>query len=141
MTLSESLRNLVIERAMWCCEYCRVHEIDNTVEYHVDHIIAVAHGGLNHESNLVYSCSRCNQAKGTNVAGADPETGEPTFLYHPRRHFWREHFQVARGMIYPLTPEGRATLQILKFNDRLRLIQRNVLADIDRFPCPELADL
>jgi 5-methylcytosine-specific restriction endonuclease McrA len=39
------LRELTIERAGGCCEYCRVTQTYSDVAFHVEHIIAVSHGG------------------------------------------------------------------------------------------------
>ena len=88
------LRSLILERSGSCCEYCRVHESDSTVKYHFEHIIALSHGGQTVTENLAYSCSRCNIYKGSNIAAADPLTGEPSFLFHPRRQQWSEQFRL-----------------------------------------------
>jgi 5-methylcytosine-specific restriction endonuclease McrA len=46
------------------CVFCK----EPLIEYHVDHIIAVARGGDDREENLQLLCPRCNLAKG----GKDP---------------------------------------------------------------------
>src|SRR5688500_12696657 len=109
------LRRLIMERSGGCCEYCRLYRDDSGLSFHVEHIIAVSHGGQTLENNLVYTCSRCNLYKGVNIAAADPDTGDPTFLFHPRRHNWDDHFRVVGGVIQPLTSEGRATVNKLQF--------------------------
>ena len=88
------LRRLVIERAGGCCEYCRIHQDDSDLSFHSEHIIAVSQGGKTTSDNLALSCPHCNLLKGSNIAAADPETGDPTFLFHPRRHQWNQHFWV-----------------------------------------------
>jgi hypothetical protein len=118
-----------------CCEYCRVHQGDSSTSHHVEHIIAISHGGQTAENHLAFSCSRCNLYKGTNIAAADPETGEPTFLFHPRRHTWDEHFRFESVAIQPLTPEGRATVFVLHLNDPQRLEQRSLLIDLGVYSC------
>jgi hypothetical protein len=85
--------------------------------------------------NLAYSCSLCNHYKGPNIAAADPETGEPTFLFHPRRHTWADHFTLDGAVIEPQTPEGRATVAVLHFNDQPRVEQRAVLIQLRKYPC------
>jgi hypothetical protein len=132
------LRALVVERAAGCCEYCRVNQHSSDVTFHVEHIIAVTHGGKTVEQNLALSCLRCNLHKGTNIAAADPTTDEPTFLYHPRRHRWQEYFQLKGALIEPLSPEGRATVLVLHLNDRERVEERELLRKFDRYPCPEM---
>jgi len=46
------LRETVIERAGGCCEYCRVSQEFSDVRFHIEHIIAIAHGGKTIENNL-----------------------------------------------------------------------------------------
>jgi hypothetical protein len=129
------LHRLILERSGGCCEYCRVHQSDSGVSYHIEHIIAISHGGQTAEGNLAYSCSRCNLYKGTNIAAADPDTGEPTFLFHPRRHHWDNHFRLDGAVIQPLTAEGRATVFVLHLNDPQRVEQRNLLVELSVYPC------
>jgi 5-methylcytosine-specific restriction endonuclease McrA len=109
------LRQLTTERAGDCCEYCRVSQATTDVAFHIEHIIAVSHGGKTTENNLALSCSRCNLYKGTNIAAADPLTDEPTFLFHPRRDRWVNHFRLDGATIQPLTPEGRATVCLFTY--------------------------
>lgn len=132
-----ALRRITLARARGCCEYCRVHQDDSDVSYHFEHIVAVAHGGKSLENNLALSCSQCNLHKGSNIAAADPDTDEPTFLFHPRRHRWHDHFRLYGAFIEPLTPEGRATVFVLHLNDPKRIEQRELLIQIDRYPCQE----
>lgn len=132
-----ALRELTTDRAGGCCEYCRVSQRYSDVAFHIEHIIAVSHGGKTVEANLAFSCLRCNLNKGTNIAAADPLTDEPTFLFHPRRHPWNDHFQLDGAVIEALTPEGRATVFVLRLNDQERLEQRELLLQFDQYPCPE----
>ncbi|MBI1277974.1 MAG: hypothetical protein GC179_07590 [Anaerolineaceae bacterium] len=82
------LRRAVLAQSGGCCEYCRIRQDDSGVGYNIEHIIAVFHGGQTVVNNLALSCSRCNLYKGVNIAAADPYIGDPTFLFHPRRHNW-----------------------------------------------------
>jgi 5-methylcytosine-specific restriction endonuclease McrA len=77
---------------MGCCEYCFTPEIASFAAHEVDPIVAQKHGGLTQEDNLALSCTLCNKHKGTDLASIDPNTGEITPLYHPRRDRWFEHF-------------------------------------------------
>lgn len=135
--IPSDLRQLTSARAGGCCEYCRLPESAGTANYHIEHIIAVSHGGLTAADNLAYSCSLCNHYKGPNIAAADPETGEPTFLFHPRRHTWADHFALDGAVIEPQTPEGRATVFVLHFNDQPRVEQRAVLIQLGKYPCTQ----
>lgn len=129
------LRRTILEQSGGCCEYCRVAQSDNSVGFHIEHVIALSHGGQTVANNLAFSCSKCNLFKGTNIAAADPSTGEPTFLFHPRRHNWNEHFLLDGLFIQPLTPEGRATVFVLRLNDPQRLEQRRLLIELGAYPC------
>ncbi len=129
------LRELIIQRAGGCCEYCRVSQESSDISFQVEHIIAVSHGGKTVENNLALSCPRCNLFKGSNIAAADPQTDEPTFLFHPRRQQWQDHFRLSGAIIEPLTSEGRATVFVLHFNDQERIDQRELLLQFGQYPC------
>jgi 5-methylcytosine-specific restriction endonuclease McrA len=75
--IPSDLRQFARERAGYCCEYCRLPESAGTVTFHIEHVIAVSHGGLTDEDNLAYSCSICNHYKGPNIAAADPKRATP----------------------------------------------------------------
>lgn len=136
MAITAQTRQLVIERANNCCEYCRLSERDDTLTFHVDHIVARKHGGDDDTDNLCFACYRCNAFKGSNVAALDPVTDEAARLYHPRKDVWRNHFRLTvDGIIEGITPEGRVTVSVLRINDSSRVQQRLALADINRYPC------
>jgi hypothetical protein len=66
---------------------------DHTLPFEIDPLISEKHRGLTELNNLCFSCWDCNQAKGSDIAWADPETGQPTFLFHPRRRRWEDQFR------------------------------------------------
>jgi len=135
--IPSDLREFVLKRANGCCEYCRIPQSAGTVTFHMEHIIAQSHGGLTNENNLALSCPACNHRKGPNIAAADPATGEPTFLYHPRRDQWSEHFNLNGALIEGQTPEGRATEFVLHFNEQTRIEQRKILILLNKYPCEQ----
>jgi hypothetical protein len=59
-------------------------------DFHVEHIIARKHGGLDGDDNLAWACIFCNLYKGPNLSSFDPDSGELTRLFHPRRDRWEE---------------------------------------------------
>jgi hypothetical protein len=103
--------------------------------FEVDHIISEKHRGETRIENLCLSCPDCNAFKGSDIASADPETGNPTFLFHPRRQDWPEHFQLNGARIKPLTPEGRVTEFLLKLNVPERIGDREEAIEFGRYPC------
>jgi hypothetical protein len=134
---SAELRRLVRERANNCCEYCWVNERFSFFPHELDHIFAQQHGGETVEFNLALSCSICNKHKGPNLTSLDPVTGNIEPLFHPRRHKWRDHFQLVNGQIDPLTPTGRATVNLLRLNSNERIVERHLLIESGSYAAPQ----
>ncbi len=128
-------RRQIMALAQGCCEYCRLSQDDSDATFHSEHIVAESHGGQTAISNLALSCVRCNLYKGSNIAAADPLTHQPTFLFHPRQHIWNDHFDLSGFEIVPLTPEGQATVFVLRLNEPERLDERAILMPLGRYPC------
>jgi hypothetical protein len=136
MSISAERRRYVRERAGDCCEYCRVADDGRLSRLHVDHIIALKHGGTDEDNNLCLACYKCNSYKGSNVAALDPITGDATKLYHPRQQNWDEHFEInPDATLVGLTPEGRATLEVLRINDKSRVRTRRLAQMAGDYPC------
>jgi len=51
--------------------------------FEVDHVVPEKMSGPTVASNLALACFKCNNHKGPNIAGIDPETGEKEFLFDP----------------------------------------------------------
>ncbi|GAB5492974.1 MAG: hypothetical protein Phog2KO_31890 [Phototrophicaceae bacterium] len=138
MRISKENRQTVFERAKDCCEYCHLAQKDDTLKFHVDHVIARKHGGNDALDNLCLACYRCNSFKGSNVAAIDSLTGNATRLFHPRKDEWEDHFRlIETGIIKGLSPEGRVTISVLRINDITRIQQRLALIDVSRYPCKD----
>jgi len=133
VTLPHDLRVRVGMRARGRCEYCGLPEREALHPHQVDHIIPRQHGGTDAEDNLALCCVVCNRYKGPNLATLDQDTGELVGFYHPRRHTWETHFRLKDGKIEGLTPEGRATVFIFRFNDDVRVAQRQALMRHGRY--------
>ena len=129
------IRKLVFVRAGNCCEYCLMGREDRLIPYQIDHIISIKHGGTNDDDNLCLACYKCNGFKGSDIASRDPETGDPVFLFHPRKQHWENHFRLDGAEIEPLTPEGRITVFLLRLNSTDRIKQRSALIKVGRYPC------
>ncbi len=132
-----SLRQAVIVRANGLCEYCLIHEEDSYFGCQVDHIISEKHGGPTELDNLAYACTFCNRQKGSDVSSIDWESGDFVRFFNPRIDQWNVHFNLNGYQIIPLTPIGRVTSQILDFNGIDRLLERQELQGLNRYPFPE----
>lgn len=73
-------------------------------------------------------------SKGPNIAGVDPDTGQLTRLFHPRRDIWSEHFHWNGPTVCGLTAIGRVTLYVLDINDPVRIEHRRLLIEEGVFP-------
>ncbi len=135
--IPDHLRRLSIERAHYCCEYCRISLEDRLYLLEVDHIIPEKHRGETTEENLCLSCMRCNRHKGSDFASFDPESNEITLLYNPRQNKWDEHFRLDGARIVPLTPQGRVTVFVLGLNNHDCILEREALLDVDHYPCAD----
>ena len=128
--IDAATRRLVRERAGYRCEYCGLWQTQQPFPaFHIDHIIALQHGGTDDAANLALACHHCNLRKGTNLTGLDPETGALVALFHPRRDVWEAHFALRVALIVGLTPTGRTTSQVLDMNAADRVQLRRALPD------------
>lgn len=128
------LRDQVWERAGSICEYCLMPQEFTDVNHEVDHIIAEKHRGLTTLDNLGLACFPCNNHKGPNIAGVDPQTHLITRLYHPRLELWTDHFSWRGPVLIGLTAIGRTTIEVLAINLRHRLLHRRALIEEGVFP-------
>jgi len=51
-----------------------------------------------------------------------------------RRDFWGDHFQLNEAIIQPLTDIGEVKSRILDFNKNERIIERQLLIEVDKYP-------
>jgi hypothetical protein len=117
----------VRRRAEHRCEYCRLPQSAFRRPFHIEHVVARQHGGRTEIDNLALACWSCNLKKGPNLSGIEGLTGNVTILFNPRTDRWRDNFAhevgaLPRGgiSIVGLTPAGRATIDVLGFNDEMR---------------------
>jgi HNH endonuclease len=121
------------------CGYCRTSVLVTGQPLTVEHIIPLARGGSSQEDNLWLSCRRCNEHKGIQIDGIDPDTGERVPVFHPRRQAWREHFAWSGDgtQIIGLTPCGRATVLALKLNNDDMVAARRLWVSVGWHPPDE----
>lgn len=125
--VSVLLRRQVINRAGPCCEYCQLPVDQSYKTFEIDHVIAEKHGGRTELENLAFACYYCNKYKGSDLASVDPETGELVFIFHPRKDTWGSWFSNDhQAKINSGSPRGRATAQMLRFNEPDRIRERNL---------------
>jgi hypothetical protein len=130
------LRAFIRERAGRRCEYCRLHEDEyDVVPFHVEHMIAKQHGGVDGPDALCWSCAECNWAKGPNRAGM--LAGKLYPLFNPRKQTWSRHFRWEHTMLVGKTKTGIVTVQVLDINNPARLMLRENLLLEGRFPPDE----
>jgi len=128
--IDAATRRLVRERAGHRCEYCGITQAQQSFPFfHIDHIIALQHGGTDAPDNLALSCYHCNLHKGVNLTGLDPQTGALVALFHPRRDVWDTHFALRDALIVGLTSTGRTTVRVLNMNAADRVQVRRELQD------------
>jgi hypothetical protein len=135
--ISEELRRLVATRADYLCEYCLIHKDDTFLGCEVDHIISLKHGGTNEEDNLAHACAFCNRQKGSDIGSVLLPSREFIRFFDPRRDRWMEHFRLDELMITPLTGIGEVTARILGFNSDDRILERQTLMAVGRYPTAE----
>ena len=79
----------------------------------------------------------CNRYKGSDIGSIVWRTGEFSRFFNPRTDNWADHFVLDENIIQPLTPIGEVTANILQFNAPERLLERRLLREAGRYPCPE----
>lgn len=136
INISRKLRNLVRERARYCCEYCCSSEWLSGQVCHIDHIIPLNKEGTTNADNLCLACAACNASKLDFTQADDPISGETTALFNPRQQVWHEHFRwdETGTQIIGLTSCGRATIELLGMNRPLIVAARVVWVSVNRHP-------
>lgn len=121
---SARVQKKVRERAKELCEYCHTSERWQYVRFTIDHVLSPFVGGSDDPENLALACFHCNRRKSARVSWIDPVSQQEVFLFNPRTEAWNEHFMWSKDgkTILPLTPTGRATVNLLEFN-RPRILE------------------
>src|SRR5580700_1519329 len=132
--ISTDLRRQVAARADGLCEYCLIQGEDTFYGCQVDHIISEKHGGLTEPGNLAYACLFCNRHKGSDIGSIIGRTGAFSRFYNPRIDRWADHFRLDDIAITPLTEVGEVTERILGLNRGDRLLERQALRGVGRYP-------
>lgn len=101
------------------CGYCLAPQHLVMARLEIEHIIPLARGGNDSESNLWLACPICNGHKSDKIEAIDPETRLVTALYNPRTQSWLDHFRWAADGVHIVgtTSTGRATVAALHLSD------------------------
>jgi hypothetical protein len=132
--VSEEARRFVAERADFLCEYCLLHEDDGFFAFQTDHIISRKHGGISDLVNLAFACPACNRHKGSDLGTISRRTGNLTRFFNPWTDVWTKHFSPAGAVIEAISDIGEGTVRILGFNEDDRVLERQTLIEIGRYP-------
>jgi hypothetical protein len=124
----------VQKRAAGRCEYCRMHQSLQGATFHVEHIFPASRGGATLLDNLAWCCPSCNLHKSDRTHAIDPDSDQPTPLFHPRRDEWDEHFAWDEYRLTGRTASGRATIAALKLNAERRIHIRRAEELFKLFP-------
>ena len=110
------LSRSVIDRAENRCEYCRLSPISQEAVFHIDHVIPQVDGGTTTIDNLALACVSCSLRKWANRTAVDPQTNVFVRLFNPRADNWDDHFEWREELLEAKSPNGRATIELLKMN-------------------------
>jgi len=83
---------------------------------------------------FVYAAGFVIVIQGTDLTSRDPEMGQISLLFHPRKDKWADHFRLNGAHIEALTPIGRVTMELLQFNKPQRIKEREILIALNRYP-------
>jgi hypothetical protein len=111
-----------------------ISQSDAGFPHEIDHVISRKHGGISDLENMAFACYVCNQQKGSDIASIQPVSLDLVRLFHPRRDGWKDYFRMVGPLLEPLTAIGEATAQVLRFNVAVRVIERQLLQSLGRYP-------
>jgi len=135
--MDRALIKLVWKRARSLCEYCQMPQNFDSFTHEIDHAIAKKHGGLTVAGNLVLACFPCNNRKGPNIAGIDPDTKKADIAIQPSTASMVAPFPMERPQLIGKTAIGRVTTAVLEINAPERVLIRQTLIEEGVFPPKE----
>lgn len=75
------------------CGYCLSPQHLVMARLEIEHIVPLAKGGTDEESNLWLACPICNSHKSDKSSAIDPDTNTTVSLFNPRKDSWWDHFE------------------------------------------------
>src|SRR5690242_21948354 len=82
------------------CGYCLSPQHLVMARLVIEHIVLLAKGGTDDESNLWLACPFCNGHKGDKTSAIDPQTRGLVALFNPRTQNWFDHFRWSEDGLY-----------------------------------------
>ena len=123
--VSKTTRFEVFKRDGFICGYCGRHP--PAVMLEADHIISVAEGGSNDESNLITSCADCNRGKGARPLEKAPASiAERTEILIEKEEQIRAYQELRQREETRITDEAVWVLDTLDPTERLAQRQANI---------------
>jgi len=118
VTISQTTKDLVRQRADGYCEYCQCPEAFATQPHSIEHIRPRVQSGGDDPTNLALACQGCNNHKYDRTEAVDELTAGTVPLFHPREMSWDDHFAWSTDYseIVPLSAVGRVTVAELCLN-------------------------
>ena len=80
------------------------------------------------------ACIRTIRYKGSDMTTFLDNYQDVVSLFNPRFESWHDHFRCVDGEIIAKTRVGRASVKLLRVNEPDRLILRQLLAQLGRYP-------
>lgn len=119
MPFSAAVERRVRAAAHNRCGYCLSPQHLVMARLGIEHIIPLARGGTDAESNLWLACPLCNGHKADKSSAIDPLTGQRESLFNSRTQVWSDHSEWSQDglRIIGRTPVGRATVAALHLDD------------------------
>ena len=116
--LSKKVKDFVLMRAGFLCEYCLSPSAYSIQPFTNDHITPSSKKGTDDLDNLASACGGCNGHKYNKTKARDPLTGKIVPLFNPRKMNWYVHFEWSINYLYVtgITDIGRATVEALYLN-------------------------
>lgn len=126
--ISDNLRKKVELRSNNTCEYCLIPIKETYFGGEIDHILSLKHKGKTIFQNLALACQPCNRNKGSDLGSNAVFSNVLTRFFNPRIDIWSDHFILDKNSeIFALTEIGEVTINIFKFNDFDRVLERQGL--------------
>ena len=86
---------------------------------------------------MACACVFCNRFKGTDLGSLSTRMGQLCRFFNPRTDRWADHFALDGVVIRPLTDVGEVTARILGMNHPDRVLERDALCAVGRYPTAE----